>query len=181
MEQPHNISLGEFVADQESEETRSLLRREIGRARALSNGKNFDEVKVSSVAEMGEAAGTCHMCTGEIKVRADIVSTEKGVRESLTSVLVHESIHAEGVALEGMTELEATLRTGKPPVPAYLTKVEHARHITTVVGRDAAFKAVRKDEGRVALLNAYVAARVKRGIAANVAMEEGEFHVAQAA
>jgi hypothetical protein len=173
-------TLGEFVENESDEERRLLLESQIDRAEALS-GRTFDHARIRGVSEMGEAAGRCHMCTREIDIREDMVKTETGIREDLAAVLVHEGEHAAGDSLEGFTELAVTLQTGKAPVPAYRTKVEHARHMAEVIGRKRSLELARKPEGRVLLLRAYVAEQVQRQIPAEEARREGEEHLQMAA
>lgn len=172
-------TLREFVRSQ-NEERRDLLQAEIYRAEARA-GRSLDSAKIRSVAEMGEAAGRCHMCSKEIEIRADIVTTERGIREELFPVLIHEGRHAEGDGLEGMTELFTTLQTGRPPVPAYRNNVTHAEHIAEVVGRQQAFELAKKPEARVLLLQDYIKNRVQRGAEISEAQQEGEEHIRLAA
>lgn len=180
------MTLPQFVERQEDEELQVLLEQEIARAENLA-GRRFDSVKVRGVSEMGEAAGRCHMCSGEIEVREDIIRSEQGIREALAHVLVHEAEHAEGNDLEGMTELAATLKTGRPPVPAYREKVSHARHLVQVLGAQEAQEFARSPQGKVLMLRQYVAKRVElaRGEdfqeAAEQAAQEGAEHIKMAA
>lgn len=180
------MKLRQFVEGQEDEELQVLLEQEIARAESLT-GRRFDSVKVRGVSEMGEAAGRCHMCSGEIEVREDIVKSEQGIREALAHVLVHEAEHAEGNSLEGMTELAATLSTGRPPVPAYREKVSHARHLVSVIGAQEAQEFARSPEGKVLMLREYVAKRVEAVQEADLqkalekAAQEGAEHIKMAA
>lgn len=173
-------TLGEFVENETDQERRALLESQISRAETLSGG-NFDAVRIRSVGEMGEAAGRCHMCSREIELREDVVKTEEGIRTDLAHVLVHEREHADGNFMEGFTELAATLKTGKSPVPAYREKVEHARHVAEVVGQRRSLELARKPEGRVLLLRVYVAERIQRQMPAEEAAREGEQHLQMAA
>lgn len=73
------------------------------------------------------------------------------------------------------------LKTGKPPVPAYREKVEHARHVAEVVDQRRALELAQKPEGRVLLLRAYVAERLKKQMTKEEAEREGEQHLQMAA
>lgn len=173
------LTLGKFV-DEQDEKRQALLRQEISRAEAKS-GRSFDNVRIKSAAEMGEAAGRCYMCTKEIEVREDIVATEEGIRGHLAATLVHEGIHAEGVHYEGLTELFTTLETGTAPVPAYATKVDHARHVADIIGRDETKKLAKSPNAQVLLLRNYVQKKVQWGMDVRGAQEEGQHHLRLAA
>lgn len=174
------ISLGEFVETEVDHDRQVLLRAAVSRASAKS-GRSFEDARIKSVSEMGEAAGRCHMCSGEIEVRADIVATENGVREKLEHVLDHEGEHAKGNSLEGFTELATTIRLGCAPVPAYCEKVRHAEHVAEVIGRQRALEFARKPEGRILLMREYVKERVHKNVRLEDAVSEGDRHLEMAA
>lgn len=162
----------------------ALLSSQISRAENAANGRSFDDVKIRGVEEMGEAAGTCAMCSGEIRVREDVVATEAGVRENLAHVLVHEAAHAEGIEQDGIAELAVSIKLGMPPVPAYRRKFEHAQHLAETIGRERVIELAKRPEAKVLLLRAYVQARVARGVSQGdieKVAEETEDHVKMAA
>lgn len=151
------------TAASQDKELHTALVTEISRARAMT-GRSFDDVRIGAIGEMGDAAGTCQMGSGEIKVREDIVGTAEAVREKLAHVLVHEAEHANGNGSEGLTELHASLKVGRPPVDAYREKVRSAEQLTRVVGLEEARESIKR--GEVVLLQVYVRERLKRDVAA---------------
>lgn len=159
-------TLGQFVRDQEDEKVALLLQSQIARAQRATNGRDFNNVQIGGIDEMGEAAGTCDMCTEQISVREDIVSTEEGVRDDLARVLVHEAAHAEGIRFDGIAELEVQLRMGEPPVPAYQRKFDHARHLGDEIGDERLVELSKAPDADVLIIQEFVSSRLKN-MAAN--------------
>lgn len=156
-------TIGELLKDKSDKPHLNLVRDAVDRASSLMGGRSFDGVKIRSVAEMGDAAGTCQMDSGEISVREDMVHTAEGARKSLTRVLVHEANHARGISSEGVTELLATEKTDKIPVPAYAEKVRHAEKIAGVIGGRRVLEEVAREEGDRGLVVAITREKLRGG------------------
>lgn len=179
-------TLGEWQRDlnESNPNMGRILSIETARARRAKGGRQVDNIKIGSVEEMGEAAGTCNMCTGEKMIRMDVVATEEGIRENLAHVLAHEETHAEGISHDGIAELAVEIQLGAPPVPAYREKHAHARHLAKVMGADALIEAAKEESPDVVILQRYIQARVKKGLTPDKiesAVKEGQAHIRAAA
>lgn len=167
------MRLGDFIdslqGDDESEELRAALEQEIAKAE-IKAGQSFRNVEIGSREAMGNAGGLCIMCTGEIKVREDLVTDVGAVRQHAAATLFHEGTHkgtqgANGrVRLEGVTELATVITMGGSPVPAYREKTEHARHIVRRLGLAETLKLAAHEDAHIMLIQACAAQDIACGM-----------------
>lgn len=177
------LTLGELVEREGDSARRQLLRQEITRAKTISGRVSFDNVRIKSVSEMGEAAGRCHMCSGDIEVREDIVSIEEAIRTKLAHVLVHEHMHSEGIAEDGFAEAITSSLMGEPSVPAYDRISGHVGHIFEVAGvaAEEAVDMLTQEGGEVILWTTFVAKRVAANMEFDTAVAEADEYFGQLA
>lgn len=158
---------------------------------------NLDKVEIKSVDEMGEAAGTCVIETGEICLRADLVAANNTDHygeldeEMLEHALEHEAGHQGakqkrrgkkgGMRSEGLDELDTVDTLNVSPVPAYQGYVRAARVIVALLGKTRAMDLACEVDYQLALTQAVFQEKVHRSIPAATAAKEAEELVKAAA
>lgn len=159
-----------------------LLNATVEKAQRMDGLLNFDNVEIAEIEEMGhEVAGDCNMCTKHMRVRKDLTDTESGIRKSLATVLVHEGEHSRGNAMEGVTELVTTLKTGTSPVAAYVEKHRAAKHLASVIGTQELVDAARGRNAEIVIMNTFVKKQVEKDIDPKKARTKAEDLVKKAA
>ncbi len=178
------MMLRQVIANEKDPKKRGLLREAISKAKRWTGSSEVDNVEVRSVEKMGHAAGDCHMCSKVRGIRADLVETESGIRESLANTLTHEFWHAEdetgsvtaannGNFFDGIVEYRRKVKTGQPPVAAYVDKELAAEHLANVTGGDDLIEMAKHGRAAEVLIKtAYINKRVQQAIKPRVAEAE---------
>ncbi len=143
--------------------------------RAIQNAESmadtrFDNVKVHSIATMGDAAGWFKPTTEEMAVREDVVATRENCRNLLSRVLVHEELHNKGMEMEGLTEWFAINRHREKglntKVIAYKEEVRAAQKIVDILGEEKTEELAMNKNAKQALTQAIAEtqAQSRRGL-----------------
>lgn len=158
------------------------LNAQVEKARRMDGLLSFDDVEVVEAEELGhDVAGDCDMCTKHMRIRRDLTDTESGIRKSVLGVLVHEGEHSRGNAMEGVTELVTTLKTGQAPVAAYVEKHRAAKHLASVIGTQELVDAARGRNAEVVIMNAFIKKQIEKDIHPKKAKAKAEDLVKKAA
>jgi len=170
----------------EGTELGKQLETEVAKASRLRGGRNFWGIRIKSVAEMGEAAGTFHTGSKEVSLREDIVTTREGIAKAC-EVIVHEDIHKGNEAVgdteqhsEGLVHFR-TQRTLGIKDDIYDEEVANIRAIAAEIGEDQVDRLGREKGAEVLLFSAFVKRKVEKGMDMNAAAELGAKHIAAAA
>lgn len=171
------MKLGEIADKVEGTDAGKNLQKAFSQVRSLT-GEDVRGHQVRSVQEMGDAAGRCFIAGGrkdQIDLRedrvAEVMRDPEEIRE-FVHLEVHEILHKQGNHSEGLTDLDAARRTGTTTVDAYTEEVANARRLHQVIGNNV-FELARERNAKQAVAIAYMEAKVRSGVDAIVALEEG--------
>lgn len=158
--------LGQVVRETEDEKVRRFFMKQISMASAATGGSSFEDVKVGSVQEMGDAGGQFNTVSEERKLRADLLFIRSETHKDVVAgTLAHEEIHKQDVHLEGACELETIEALGGRPVDAYADAVAAAREMRNTIGRKEYNEAIYKGaEAEVILLSTYYNVKVGEAV-----------------
>lgn len=180
-------TIGDYIEKMKGTELGGLLAQEVARASRIRGGRDFKNIGVKSVGQMGEAAGTFHTGSKEVHVREDVVSTRRGVQELVAKVLVHEDIHKGNAAVgdsenhsEGLVHWRTHRALGEDD-STYDEEVQQIETIAAEIGDARVEELGKKPGAEVLLFSDYVKSKVRKGSDVTAAAQEGAELIRKAA
>lgn len=176
-----------YMKDMKGTELGDLLAKEVAEASSIRGGRDFKNIGVKSIAEMGDAAGIFHTASKEVNVREDVVCTRRGIAELVKTVLVHEDIHKGNSAVgdsenhnEGLVQWRTQRAIGKDD-NVYDEEVTQIEQIAAEIGDAEVEKLGKEPEAEVLLFSAYVKSKIAKGSEIKTAAEEAANLIKKAA
>lgn len=180
-------TIGDYIEEMRGTELGALLEREVARASRIRGGRDFRNIGVKSVGEMGEAAGTFHTGSKEVHIRKDVVSTRRGIQKLVAKVLVHEDIHKGNEKVgdsenhsEGVVDWR-TRRALRVHDSIYEKEVQQIETIAAEIGDERVEELGKKPGAEVLLFADYVRSRVAKGANLKQAAQQGAELIKKAA
>ncbi len=187
-------TLEQVISDQKQEgrtEDARALAQARSKALYLTGGGN-GTMYIDTVNSMGEAGGTCHMPTGKVTLRNDIVGESDRLEtrelpddvvdmQKVTHIMVHELLHRgkggqeDRIWAEGVVDLKARRLTKHDGAEAYDEKVQTAERIENILGGEhEMLKAARGPQWQAKMTHQLVMKLMGRGFEVSTAQKRAE-------